>query len=538
MSERRPFLFFKKVEKEIIATDIVETIISSKDGGATWKETPKEEEEENTEDTQKAKVETVNNPDDLAVLNTPEYYMNYEKNSITLRHSKVNCHCDAFSLPLTYQQSNTKKGLLGSYWSLGIESHITTKGKNTLLLYDAYNGKESRYIRDKSTKDTFRYNGRVIEKTKTGYSLKCSASKQYFNSDGDLIKVAYPEKSYSIHYKDKKIDTVKEHKNGKSSPYLSFSYQYEGVLVTYEYTKEKKVVTFLKNKNGLLSDILEGKHHFYKYLYDEPSEKVAKLSEVIDVQKDYRESTLYDFVYPNENKTIVIDNSERGDGVIKEKSYLFYSKGSEHICLVNTLRKTFYDNELSQAYNDTDIYEFTYVDKSRKKLAFTTFDQESYGFDDNSRVNFHSKNDRNISLTYSPFAKISHSTVTHDGKEKHYTYTYTKDDLHHLRTIDSPEGSLEILYDKKAQIKDMIIDTHHLQYEYNKLGKPIKITLVGKGKVLVSYLPNGDIDEVQTIPLNDTIKEHTISIQVTRAMSVLLDRVSKGSIKTYPSWIR
>ena len=112
------FSSLKKVGKEIVATRETGVVVKSEDDGKSWY-TVKERKKTHT-------------PDILAVLSMPQYKVDYETNNLRVFHRIKYCDCEQLTLPLTYNQSNIKKGLLGAYWSLGIEDHIDIKDKSKL----------------------------------------------------------------------------------------------------------------------------------------------------------------------------------------------------------------------------------------------------------------------------------------------------------------------------------------------------------------------------------------------------------------------
>lgn len=528
----------KLVGKEIVLTDIGETIWKSKDGGKSWQEKVKVEELQSTESTDDEKNVPLSpvEGDSISVLEIPQYRVDYETNTLIVQHRKNDCNCNTFLLPLTYNQSNKRKGILGLYWSLGVETHITVINKDKLSFFDAVKGKEEIYTRDRTSKDLFRHGGKKIQQTNDGYfTTACNASKQYFNKDGYLVKVEYKEKSYSIDYQDKEISKVMELKDGKSHPYLSFTHNYEGLSVTYHHTKERKIITFLKNADGVLSSILDGNHHIYHYGYIYADNKKLDNIEYIPEVDPYK--TLYRFDYSGNDETTVYDFRQYKNGKIKEKTYLHHSKGTEHTCVVNTMTKEIRSDVIESVQNDIVMYHFSYYDATRKKLLSTEYDSKIYGFDDMGRVNYYSRWGKEISLDYYPFGKMAYSTVKNGDKVSEYTYQYTKDASHHLQKLKSPQGTIELKYNKKEQIKELIIDKYHLYYEYGKSDRPTKITVLGKGEMHITYDENHNIESTKTVLYNKSTTEHKIALDVSRAMALLIKRVAEGSIKNYPMWI-
>ncbi len=523
------FVSLKKVCNEIIASRESGAVLKSKDGGKNW--------EEITSKSQKG-IKDISKQDNLAILQTPTYKVDYETNNLMVKHSKNYCNCDSFVLSLVYNKLNQKKGILGRYWSLGIESSITLHGSNELFYFDADSGEEKLFIRDKIDKNRFYHNGSLfIDQTKNGYIKECGKLKQYFDKRGYLTKIEFKKRSYIVRYKDNKIVKVEEFSNGKYTPYISIAYSYEGVMITFYKTKDKREITFLRNKDGLLSSVLDGNKYVFHYTYNEGKQRA--LMQVEDNSKKYNDPTilLFEFSDFGDKKSIVYDSSRRDEGIIEEKSYLHYFKEKESVCFVSTMRKIVKDGVIKGVQNSTELYSFNYYDKEKKRLLTTQHEDQIYGFDKVGRLNFYANDDSNISIRYSDFHKALESLVYKNGKSFKYKYTYSNNSAHELKTIVSEEGTIEILHDENDNIKEMKIGKYHFKYEYNKSREPIKIISVGKGEVIISYGDNGKIESVRVIPLKDGISVNDISKDLAQAMKLLLEKVSAGSIKKYPSWL-
>lgn len=524
----------KLVDKELVLTDVVETTWKSKDGGESWKEQTVISEQNSTELTDDEENVSLSKGegDSIAVLTIPEYRVDYETNTLIMQYIKNDCNCKIFSLSLTYNQSNKRKGILGLYWSLGIESQITVINKDKLSLFNAMKGKEEIYTRDVTSKDLFLHGGSKIQQTKNGYfTSSCDTLRQYFNKDGYLVRLEYKEKSYTMHYKDKKISKVMEKIKGKPHPYLSFSHNYEGPSVRYHHTKERKIITFLKNTEGTLSSILDGNQHIFHYGYSYDNKKLDNVEYIPE------SGPLLKFDYSGNDETIVYDFRQYKNGSIKEKTYLHYSKGTEHTCVVNTMTKYMKSDAIESVQNNMDMYHFSYDDATRKKLLRTEYNSKIYGFDEMDRVNYYSQWGKETSLSYHPFGKMAYSTVKDGNQTREYTYNYTKDASHYLEKMETPDGTVKMKYNEKGQVKELIIDKYHLYYEYKQSINPTKIIVVGKGEIRITYDDNHNIENSKTVLYDKNITEQKIALDVSQSMALLLKRVTEGSIKNYPKWI-
>lgn len=514
----------------------------SKDRGKNWGKLPVAQNDNTSIDTHRStstkRIE--NNP--IAVLEIPEYLVNYEHSTLRLRHYKQQCKCNELSLSLTYNQLNTKKGMLGLYWSLGVESHIRVQSQSDIYLFDAFTGKEEHYLKEPNSKNIFCYANKKIKKIKNGYSTStCDTSKHYFDKEGYLTKIEYEEKSYLITYKQQKIDQVLETIEGETKPYLSFHHKYEGLSIVY-HAHQNKTITFLKNTEGLLQSILDGIKHIFHYKYSPSYHEKQTLIQVNNVQKDVPFSSILRFEYEGRHDGALSAVEDfrlwEKEGKVKKEKYIYHSKGKELTCATSTLEEKYEALRLSHTSTALNFYHFSYADKSRKHLEFTEFGSETYGFDKEKRVNFHSQYGHTISNTYSTFSKVIHSMVSSGDQVSEYSYAYSKDAAHNLTKIIMPKDTIELKYNQKGHIIEMISKEHHMIYEYLSLDEPSKIIVPGKGEINIGYDANGEIKRSDVIVYNKNTDDYTIALSITQAMQFLLSSVSKGSIENYPAWIR
>ena len=517
------FVSLKKSDNEIIAIREKGNVLKSLDGGETWSRV----EEKSNKNTSLAKR------DELAVLAIPEYRVDYQTNNLMVFHQKKFCKCDQFSLPLTYNQSNTKNGILGLFWSFGIESHIDIKSDKELLFFDAKRGEEKIYKRDDSNEHIFiNHSASSIKQIKDGYVKECGKSKQYFNKNGFLIKLEYEKNVYILEYKDNKIYKINKLEEGGLSPYISFEYSYEGVNVTFDFAN-KKTVTFIKNRQGLLSSVVDGNKQVFKYDYTE-SESInnTKLLLIDDYLEPYFDKTVLKF-----DKNRVYDYRLIFDDIVKEVSYLHYDKDKEHTCFVSTLTMSIKKGLIEDIENEMDLYTFGYYGKDKKRLLSTQHNNHTFGFDEVGRVNHYANEKKDIFIVYSKFNKVLNSLVNKEGKSYKYKYTYTDDINHKVKTILSPNGSVEILYDERHNVKEMKLDEYYTKYEYDKNDQPIKVILVGIGELITSYDSEGEIEDVKYVPLDKSVSTYQMTEKITHIMELLVQRATAGSIQKYPYWL-
>ena len=511
------FISLKRLDNEITATRETGKILKSLDGGKKWSAVKKDSE----------KIGFSKDADELAVLAIPEYRVDYQTNNLVVLHQKKFCKCDEFSLSLTYNQSNIRRGVLGLYWSFGIENHIDIKSEKEIVFFDAKRGEEKLYVRDKSNKKLFFNNGTSnIKQIKNGYVKKCGKSKQYYNQEGYLIKIQYEKNSYIVHYKNSKLYKIEKLIKGISHPYISFDYSYEGVSVSFDDGK-RIIVTFVQDRQGLLSSVIDGNKYRYKYTYSK-----SKLTLIENLSSPFLDKTVLKFT-----KNSVYDFRHSFEGIIKEENYLHYDKSKEHICFVNTLTMNTKKELIKDVKSEMNLYYFSYYDKDKKRLLSTQHKNHIFGFDELGRINHYANSKKDIFVVYSKFNKVLKSLIYKEGSLYKYKYTYTNDSEHKLETIISPEGSVELLYDEYHNVKEMKLDNYYIKYEYHKSDKPTKIILVGNGEINTFYNKKGEIESVKYIPFKNGISSYDMAQKISKITELLLQRASAGSIQKYPYWL-
>ena len=493
----------------------------SKDAGKTWKR------EYKSADNTHVSTQIKNYP----LLELPTYKIDKQTNELILRHKPKGCFCKEFSLPLIYRESNQNIGILGVNWAFAVESYIQVKDEKSLVYFDAQTAKFKTYMQDSNNPLHYYHELYEIKKTDTGYTSECDSFKEHFNKDGKLVKLDYPDHSFTLHYKDNKLDKIYQLKGSEKELFVSFDYLYEGVSITLHFTKEKNTLTYLKNKDGLLTRILDGNKLVYHYLYDG-----NLLSEVINMQLKEQKSVLE--VFRRENRTILYGyNVNNNPNVSTTDTYIFHTKGNEHTCIVNSLSQTKIKSPVPYLDSDTKVYRYTYKNSTKNHLTFTQHGNDMYGYDEKGRLNFHSYYDRNTTLTFTDFNKIAKSKITQNSKNKTYRYTYSDDKYHNLISLVSDTQSISIKYNKDQKISHLKTGSMESSYEYNNKGQMIRIILKDMGEINVTYTNDNEISETKTKLYNDKATSHELALGVTRAMQYILKIAKEQKLKSYPRWV-
>ncbi len=508
-------------------------ILVSPDKGSTWQSIFSYTEEGYKEESKKI--------DTLAILQLPNYKIDYEHNSLIVKHNLTKCLCNTFSLPLVYNQRSYRKGILGYFWSLGVEDSIQQIDEETLMLFDAKKGKKTLYKRDPHNNYIFlRAGHNKIVKNNSGYQIDCSNTTYYFNKAGKLVNIHYPDKSYSLHYNNDRLIEIKESHDNKISPYLTFSYQNSVVSITFHTLK--KEIHFIK-PNDILRHITDQDQRIFSYEYseEEESSKNTTLDHVHYYPEDNASTPLYDFVsYTTEEKKNVLritDYSQNNDHILKTATSYQYLTPKETKVIVNTLTEYSENNCITNQEIDMSLYTFRYYDTSKEHLAATQSDITQYGFDTQGNVNFYSEKDHNISVTYNAYNKLKDSIVYKGKKRSEYHYAYTQDKKHHLNSIITPTNKILLHYDDNGDITHVKSDKYEVSYLYNTQDKPKKIIFKDKGEMLMTYKKNGDINETKVNLFDKSLSETALSESITHAMTNLLENASAGSIKKFPKWL-
>ena len=116
-------------------------------------------------------------------------------------------------------------------------------------------------------------------------------------------------------------------------------------------------------------------------------------------------------------------------------------------------------------------------------------------------------------------------------KNKSGTYKFTYDNRLNLTyAIKNTKKWVKLTYDKNNKILSMkngnkeTEETNELTFEYNKMGKPIKIKMIDAGSINVTYNENGKIERVESQ------EGHKMALQVTQAFQNLLALVKPSGV--------
>lgn len=140
-----------------------------------------------------------------------------------------------------------------------------------------------------------------------------------------------------------------------------------------------------------------------------------------------------------------------------------------------------------------------------------------------------------VTLTYEgKFNKID-KVETFDPKLKRVDTTEYKYDQKGNLAFATNKGkkiALQLVYDTKGRIQKLIDQKGKtIQFNYNELGKPTKISLEGLGSIVVSYNASGEITNVQSTGERKVAGgEREIAKEVTNTFQNLLDIIRPAGV--------
>ncbi len=462
----------------------------------------------------------------LALLHMPDYKVDYQTGDLSITHNDNGCGCRRFDISLNYRNTKKTKGLIGKYWSLSIESYIKPNGKDTLLFFDAENGRYSVYTKDKNSKGVFRYKNRSIEKTDNGYAVKCDGAALIFDKNGKLVEYRYRDRSYTIVYENGRIDRIVQNAtDGNSSLYIGFRYPHEGVRLHHEATGRD--IVFVVDSEGVLREVVEDDKRVFGYLYEYDNDDYRLVSITRNGDKALLEMN---YETPMGRIESLLEYDAFGTERLKHKRFIFRAYEDVAMTIVET-------SDLKSNMHDSRTYYFSYGDTKRQKLLSTSNGTMKYIFNENGLPISCSDGLVTKSVRYDDYGKIDAATIDRGGKVEKFVYRYDDTEKRRLREIKSDKEHISISYNDRDEIDDLRIGEVHLGFTYNEIGKPAKVIVYGKGEINSTYDKEGKIDKVVTKSYTGEYSEAHLSLIVAKAMSRLDSMLKEGSIERYPCWL-
>ncbi|MFA6189626.1 MAG: DUF6531 domain-containing protein [Sulfuricurvum sp.] len=421
----------------------------------------------------------------------------------------------------TYNSSSSQMGWFGHGWSGPFET--------TLIFSDD----GSIDIRDNSSEKIIHYSPKKENNTTTYYSSQCGLTKiipnndgytrimpndmsEIFDTQGRLTRRNYEDgKFVSLLYTGKNPTTL----SNQSGQSLSLTWNENGRIANIKSSGGYKI-TYTYNDQNELIDYIDNIGYHIAYKYDKNHKLIhTAYNDEADVKITYLSSSM--------NK---ISSEINTDGTKRLYEYYIDPKDPNHQW--NTQTTIYVPSEAIVSGSDrfVQVYDYQYsVLKSGEKYLS------------------HYKRRINGSVAeniyYNEQGLITQK-LTDEGKVRNFTYDLV---LGKMTMVQEGKLITKISYDKKGnmtQIKNnqgqsfvftydsndkiiRMVDTNtkrkshrDLKMEYNKDGKPTKLSLIGEGSIIVTY---DDAGEILTAESKQGSK---MALKINQAFSDLLRIVS------------
>ncbi len=370
--------------------------------------------------------------------------------------------------------------------------------------------------------------------------------KEIFNLNGQLIKYDLGDGNF----------TILEYKNNILSKMITG----DGTELIFE-TNEKGFITkiYFNNNNSKKTSIYkydkqtliyskDFRYNQYAFTYDENKNLTKILYNPIRLKGEKEDAQLMSY-HP---KTSFIKSiTDRNGETISYEYPTFYKKDGtkdDHHYATKVTKKDYNGKRITNTYEyfiGTKQNGGTYSKKIITTLkgikTATTYDEicskpivisrgiKTTNFKYNNRcllIEKKSSDGDSILMRYHP----SSEKLTY-VKNKSGTYKFTYDEnLNLTYVIKNDKQWVKLIYDDNNNISTMrdgnkaTDKTSKLTFEYNKMGKPIKIKMKDVGAIDITYDENGEIERVESQ------KGYKMALQVTQAFQNLLALVKPSGV--------
>lgn len=324
---------------------------------------------------------------------------------------------------------------------------------------------------------------------------KCDEGIDYFDLAGRLIRKEQDDYKVTIHYAGKYPNRIEDSLGQK----LFLVWTAAGHVAEARADKDKRVLRYSYDErdNLLLSNEIEGL--YYKYEYDS-NHNLTRIG--------YIDGTHMDMQY--DEKSLVTSVTD-ADG---SKTTYAYREDPKNPLSHYWTTTTRISTEGEQSSREEEFSLATDAAGVEQLAGFTMTEgqkKQDIVWDERGRV-------KRVQKPYGGFAEYTYhptlnkiSSVLTDEGETDFEYNKAGD----LSRIKNSGGQLITLdYDRNKHIIRMIetdkskpdesnksksrSTRRELTFEYNTLGKPTKIKLIGKGEINVNYDKQGEISKVES----------------------------------------
>ena len=364
-----------------------------------------------------------------------------------------------------------------------------------------------------------------------------SGKKQHFDSEGRLIKVI-DKNNYAVdfNYKDKLLVSIKD-TDGKQ---LFFEWYNNGKVSKITTTAKDKAATYKYEGHDLVfAQAASQPEHKFVYAYDGNHNMIqVKYSDdskmdityeratqfVSTITDRYSSKVSYEYGADKSNPDFHYWTAVTKDGLNAKQTknkYEYYIKATADGALYTERIITDVDGiKTDTVYNQFKLP----VKITRGNMA------TSFKYNENGLLTEKLSRGELIKISYDEkHNKINRVENSKAGKVYNWT-NFIYDNKGNLAKAESSEGkSVFLSYDISGRITQMVDkgdsnDKRTLVFTYGSLGKPVKIQMVGKGEINVSYDNYGAIKKV------DSQKGHKMALEVTQAFQSLLSIVKPAGV--------
>jgi YD repeat-containing protein len=420
----------------------------------------------------------------------------------------------------TYNSADNSEGMFGWGWGSPYETYLTVEDRR-LVVYENGGANKNTYtplpeasseepfdrlskIREGQRFESFRYGYQTILRTAKGFVRLGSSRNEVFDSVGRLVEIVTDgTKSVRFSYTRGSLSGIDDSAGHSLQLQLR-----QGRVIKIE-ANDGSVARYDYNGRGELvaSQSLEGNHYQYAYSAD----GLHNLTAIAGPGS----ATTEIWYHPNGKVRFV---HVRGESP-KEYSYTSESLSAQRhervgvSQVLNGQRKTTWTTFLYQLGPNQEEHLIQQLENDGPRVKETDYDPvygtptlierretARFNYDEKGRVIRKILNEVTEDVSYAPNGKVE--TITRrSSMEPHdvlFSAKYAYDKTGQLTEAVSSSGSdFELKYDAVGHMQAIRDGGDTLVFSYDKLGRPIMITVNDKDRIKILYEPGGKISHVE-----------------------------------------
>ena len=380
------------------------------------------------------------------------------------------------------------------------------------------------------TFSSYRFGNERLVRTANGYLRREGEKTESFDDNGKLAQISDSNRNFIAFTYDGgtlsrmednignrflftfakgRVKSIKDAGTGRLAVFdykegrLAYSKDVDGNVYRYEYDKRYNMtaIRYSDHTSQLIS-----------YYPMSQSENVRSVTDRDGLVTKYRYSPTTR-VGADDHYTVYVDEFDKKGKPISRQSYEYFVTSDNHTDrLITTLdgdkTDTTYDaadNPLKIVSGD-EMVQFAYDSQERLISKITTAEKKELQYD---------------AVT----GKVSQVVTTPSDTGKPVTLRYSYDAKGNLtRALGDDGNDLTLTYSDSGLIESVTNQGKKMSFTYNRIGKPVTISVEALGTISVTYKSNGDIDKVTST------KGREIALQVTKMMQDLLDMVRPAGV--------